>query len=169
MEDYQPGQQEEMHLFTERDNVLTQATSGKRLANYIIDLISYYVFMYFFSYVIVAVSMDLAIIMYAEPEYGGNRLLATLISLVFYGLFMGLMETLFRGRSLGKLITGTIAVDEQGNRISGTTALLRGLCRAVPFNAFSALGDPCYPWHDKWTKTYVVSFRDFEENERMKA
>jgi hypothetical protein len=26
----------------------------------------------------------------------------------------------------------------------------------VPFEAFSALGTPSYPWHDKWTRTVVI-------------
>jgi len=166
MEENLSGPQEEQHLFDNFQSVaLTQAGSGKRLANYIVDLISFYVFMYFFSYVIVEVSMDLAIIMYAEPEYGGRPLLAQLINMGFYGFYMGLLETLFRGRSLGKLITGTIAVNEDGTRINGRKALLRGLCRAVPFNALSALGTPCYPWHDKWNNTYVVGYADFSANQ----
>ncbi|MBN8687312.1 MAG: RDD family protein [Chitinophagales bacterium] len=165
MEEYQSAPQEEQHLFDNfEQTTMTQAGSGKRLANYIIDLVTFYVFMYFFSYVIVEVSLDLAIIMYNDRENGGNPILGQLITLVFYGLYMGLMETLFRGRTLGKLITGTIAVNEDGSRISGGTALLRGLSRAVPFNALSALGTPCYPWHDKWNKTYVVEYADFSAN-----
>lgn len=162
MEENMSGPQEEQHLFDNyQSTTLTQAGSGKRLANYIIDLIIFYIFMYFFSYVIVALSMDLAIIMYAETEDGGSPILSQLIFLFMYGLFMGLMETVFRGRSIGKFITGTIAVTEDGQRISGVTALLRGLTRAVPFNAFSALGTPCNPWHDKWNKTNVVEYSDF--------
>ncbi|HEV8508744.1 MAG TPA: RDD family protein, partial [Chitinophagaceae bacterium] len=76
----------------------------------------------------------------------------------FYGMYMGLIEAVFKGRSIGKLITGTIAVNNDGSRINGQTALLRGLSRAVPFNALSALGSPCYPWHDRWNKTYVVKY-----------
>jgi hypothetical protein len=28
--------------------------------------------------------------------------------------------------------------------------------RLVPFEQFSALGSPSYPWHDRWTKTIVI-------------
>jgi uncharacterized RDD family membrane protein YckC len=62
----------------------------------------------------------------------------------------------FRGKSIGKLITGTKAVNEDGSDISFGKAFARGFSRAVPFDAFSALGDPSYPWHDKWTNTYVI-------------
>jgi uncharacterized RDD family membrane protein YckC len=113
--------------------------------------------MYFMSYVIVEVSYDFAVLIYGGE---GFNLAGRLIVLVLYGMYMGLMEAAFKGRSLGKLITGTVAVNEDGSRISGQTALLRGLSRAVPFNAFSALGTPSYPWHDKWNKTYVVEYKD---------
>lgn len=158
MEEYKP--QEEQHIFDNYGPLLTRATSGQRLANYFIDLVTFYIFMYFFSYVIVEVNMDLAIIMYG----GEDVWLARLIYLLFYGMYMGLIETIFKGRSLGKLITGTVAVYNDGSRISGQTALLRGLCRAVPFNAFSGLGEFCNPWHDRWSKTFVVNFKDLNRN-----
>ena len=80
----------------------------------------------------------------------------TLLYLLLFVLYMFGTEALFKGKSLGKLITGTRAVNEDGSDISAKTALLRGLSRIVPFEAFSALGNPSYPWHDKWTNTYVI-------------
>ncbi len=37
-----------------------------------------------------------------------------------------------------------------------TQLLARNFIRAVPFNALSAFGNPCAPWHDKWSDTYVI-------------
>jgi uncharacterized RDD family membrane protein YckC len=59
-----------------------------------------------------------------------------------------------KGRSLGKWITGTVAVRLDGNTINWKDAFLRSLSRIVPFEPFSALGYA--PWHDKWTETTVV-------------
>jgi uncharacterized RDD family membrane protein YckC len=154
MEENQLQRSPEQNIFDDFTPQLTQASSGKRLANYLIDLVSFYVFMYLFSYVLVNLSYDLAVIIYGD----GHEIAGRLIVLVFYGMYMGLIEAVFKGRSIGKLITGTIAVNQDGSRINGQTALLRGLSRAVPFNALSALGSPCYPWHDKWNKTYVVNY-----------
>jgi uncharacterized RDD family membrane protein YckC len=154
MEQDQVQRSPDQNIFDDFTPQLVQASSGKRLANYIIDLVSFYVFMYLFSYVLVEISYDLAVIIYGS----GHEILGRLIILLFYGMYMGLIEAVFKGRSFGKLITGTIAVNEDGSRINGQTALLRGLSRAVPFNALSALGSPCYPWHDKWNKTYVVIY-----------
>lgn len=159
MEETQP--QQEQHLFDDFSNV-TQASAGKRLANYLIDVVGFYVFMYFFSYVIVAINYELAVLLYAEEE--GFNLLGRLLFLLIYGMYMGIIEAIFKGRSLGKLITGTVAVYEDGSRINGQTALLRGLIRAVPFNAISALGKPSHPWHDKWSKTWVVNYKDINRN-----
>jgi len=154
MEENQLQHSPEQNIFDDFTPQLTQASSGKRLANYLIDLVSFYIFMYVFSYVLVNLSYDLAVIIYGD----GHEIVGRLIVLVFYGMYMGLIEAAFKGRSIGKLITGTVAVNEDGSRINGQTALLRGLSRAVPFNALSALGSPCYPWHDKWIKTYVVNY-----------
>ncbi|HLZ89553.1 MAG TPA: RDD family protein [Puia sp.] len=56
----------------------------------------------------------------------------------------------------GKFITRTRAVNADGTRIAIQTALLCSLCRLIPFNAFSALGDPSYPWHDRLSRTLVI-------------
>lgn len=79
-----------------------------------------------------------------------------LISIIQSVIFMGFYEYLTKGVTLGKLITGTKAVNQDGTNITIGTAFLRSLCRIVPFEPFSALTTPCYPWHDKWTKTFVI-------------
>jgi len=51
---------------------------------------------------------------------------------------------------------GTIVVDERGNKISFGKAALRSLCRIIPFEAFSFLGEEGRGWHDTITNTYVI-------------
>ena len=131
------------------------ANTGKRLANYLIDVVAFYAV--FFLVVVVYII--------ASPEAredgisSDKGLLIRLFAFLIYGLFMGLMEGVFKGRSLGKLITGTRAVNEDGTYITFSTALARGFSRVVPFEAFSALGSPAYPWHDRWNKTYVIDIK----------
>jgi len=132
---------------------LEQAGAGKRLANYLIDIISFYIFVFALG-MLSAVVSDNAGAFFDDMD--SNPLLSRLISLALYGCYMGLVEMLFKGKSLGKLITQTRAVNEDGSQISGSTAFLRGLSRAVPFDAFSALGSPPHPWHDRWNRTYVI-------------
>jgi len=154
MEENLPQESTEQNLFDDLTPQLVQASSGKRFANYFIDLLSFSVFMYFFSYVLVAESYNLAALMYGDD----HPIVGRLIFVTFYGMYMGFIEAIFRGRSFGKLITRTVVVNEDGSRISAQTALRRGLSRVVPFEAFSALGPRCYPWHDRWNKTYVVNY-----------
>lgn len=145
---------EQQHLLTDFEVNLVQAGSGKRLANYLIDLVVFYLLLF-------GVGVVLALL---DPNAGEDlrsvtalgTLIDRLITLLCYGLYMGLVEGLFKGKSLGKVITGTRAVNEDGSQISFQTGFLRGLSKAVPFDAFSALGQPPYPWHDKWTNTYVI-------------
>ncbi|RYX87593.1 hypothetical protein EON73_01090 [bacterium] len=89
-----------------------------------------------------------------------------LIGFVFYGLIMFAIETAFRGKTLGKLITGTRAINIDGTDISMPKSLLRNFIRAVPFNALSALGSPSKPWHDSWSDTLVVDEKVLNLQER---
>lgn len=147
-----------IHLLADIETThIVQAGTGKRFANYIIDIIVYYIILFFLA---MAVAMiDPTLLLWMEGTDAGTNLLSSLISLLLYGIIMGITEALTRGRSLGKLITGTRAVNADGSPVSMQTAFWRGLCRAVPFEAFSALGAPSYPWHDKWTNTYVIDIR----------
>ena len=147
----------EQHLFADPEYHLAQASGGKRFANYIIDLLSFYALA--LSVGLVLVLANPATIDSLNDESLGFNILDRLITLVLYGLYMFAIETVFKGKSLGKLITGTRAVNEDGTNVSAKAALFRGLSRAVPFNALSALGNPAYPWHDKWTNTYVIDER----------
>ena len=84
------------------------------------------------------------------------------IQLVFIGFFVAfycLSEIIFKGRTIGKFITGTKAINEDGTEPDPKTYFLRSLCRVVPFEPFSAFGSPSRPWHDKWTHTIVIDVK----------
>lgn len=143
------------NLLTELESNLVLASSGKRFLNYIIDFVCFLVFLFAFGIVCAFVFPDF---LYELTSVGS--FMDRIITLLLYGLFMGTIEAITKGRSLGKLITKTKAVNEDGTNISTSTAFTRGLSRAVPFNSLSALGNPPHPWHDKWTKTYVIDIKD---------
>ncbi|MBA2562580.1 MAG: RDD family protein [Chitinophagaceae bacterium] len=143
----------EQHLLINFEDPLLRAQAGKRFANHIIDTIFFYLIMF-------GIGILLAIISPASLENldneGGFNLIEQVLGLLLYVLFMFAQEAIFKGKSLGKLITGTCAVNLDGSTINAHTAMLRALSRAVPFDAFSALGTPCNPWHDKWSNTMVI-------------
>lgn len=132
---------------------LNQASRGKRFANYLIDLIVFYIIavLIFAGLAAAGVLGDLFV-----NESSGVNLLDRIMTMIILGLLWGATEAIFKGKTLGKVITGTRAVNEDGSQISARTAFLRGFSRIVPFEPFSAFGDPSYPLHDKWTHTYVI-------------
>jgi len=143
-------------ILTGFESQLVQASSGKRFANYLIDLVVFYLILFVFGIVLALLSPasinDI-------DSFSNSSFLDEVLSLLLYGTYMFLIELIGKGRSVGKFITGTKAVNEDGSAISAKTALLRGLSRTVPFEVFSALGSPSYPWHDKWTHTYVIDVK----------
>lgn len=69
-------------------------------------------------------------------------------------LYYFLLEAFNKGRTIGKMITGTQAVEKDGMAVNMQSAMLRSIIRFIPFEALSGLGKDC--WHDKWTNTVVV-------------
>ena len=71
------------------------------------------------------------------------------------------IETL-TGRSLGKFITKTKVVIYDGSKPTFNEILVRSLCRLIPLEHFSFLGEDGNGWHDSISKTYVVDIAKFE-------
>ena len=154
------SQETSSDLLNNFDNHIVRAESGKRLLNYIIDLAFFYMLA-----IVVGVFIAIASPSSVESLTGdSNPIGDRLLGLVLYGVYMSIVEALFKGKSLGKLITRTRAVNIDGSRLTVGKAIARGFSRAVPFCAFSALGSPCNPWQDNWTDTLVIDERLSEIN-----
>jgi len=141
----------ETDLLTEIYPEHVPADKGMRFINFFIDLIVFYILVFCVSFIIALAAGGAYDY---QSESTGEALLFNLFFLFSYALYYGLLEGITRGRSLGKLITKTKAVREDGSEISFADAFKRGLCRSVPFELLSGFADR--PWHDKWTSTTVV-------------
>lgn len=130
--------------------VFRKATAGTRLANYFIDLIIFYVI--YLTLLIGVLGSESSIVI----AMAKNPVIDRLATMIFYALYMILIEIAMGGRSIGKMITNTKVVDEAGNRPDNNTLFLRNISRAVPFDQLSFLGSETRGWHDKWSNTYVV-------------
>lgn len=147
-------QTEDANILDDVHYTLHQASGGKRFANYLVDWIGFYVlWMLFLAKLLGWILFWLNFPVTNSTAVYGIAYLSVFIS---FGLLVGGIEAATGGKTLGKLITGTRAVMEDGSRLTPKKALLRYLVRLVPFEAFSALGSPSYPWHDRWTKTLVI-------------
>lgn len=148
-------EQQDLLQDLEQETYLERASSGARFLNYIIDLICFYVLIFATSFVITAITYTGEETNVFNSESGD-----LLLYVIFFGIFLGyytILESFAKGRTIGKLVTGTRVVKNDGAPITFKDAFLRSLSRLVPFEPFSALGG--YPWHDSWTNTQVVKMR----------
>lgn len=155
---------EQESLLSEVEFTPVLASSGQRFLNYFIDLIVFYILIAFGIGAIIYGVGD-----YNTSSFSSNSFLdelgSRIIFLLFYALLYCLTELVLGGRTIGKLITGTKAINMDGSKMEPKTILMRSLARAVPFEQFSALGNPCYPWHDKWSKTLVIDIKKTRLND----
>ena len=160
----QPNEPEESIFSEELHNLVQyeQATQGQRALNWVVDNI---VMGWGLSYITaVGVGYLLGtffpeyILRLAESQDQTDLLLLSYIIGVFnYLIYYTICEKAFRGYTLGKLITGTRAIRNDGAELSFADAFLRTVSRLVPFEFFSGFGQN--PWHDSWTKTNVIKAR----------
>jgi len=141
-----------------------QAEKILRFVNFIID--------YFISIIIVIVLYSLGILLYslltgtdyvvnADKLAEINKYIDRIITAILYAFVIYLTEFLTKGRSLGKLITGTMVVKDDGSLPTSENFLKRNFSRIVPFDALSFLGSR--GWHDSWSDTKVVKRKSFLE------
>ena len=121
------------------------AKTGVRFANYMIDSVSIWL-----------VSMMLILgfgaagfnVQFSEMEF---YLYYFLLTIIYYTIF----ETT-TGKTLGKYITKTKVVTEDGFPPAIQNILGRTFARFIPFEPFSFFGSNV-GWHDSISKTFVVS------------
>jgi uncharacterized RDD family membrane protein YckC len=151
----------ESHLFEEGEFIeYDEASNGQRFLNYLIDNLFMqfavsFATTYLLMQLLLATSPDTAYDWFGDDvSYAAVYTISLLNHLAYYTF----CEKLFRGHTLGKLITGTRAIREDGEELTFKDAFLRSLSRLVPFEAFSIwFGNGL--WHDSWTKTKVIKTR----------
>lgn len=148
--------QQDADLLTAFDLPLIRASGGKRFLNYLVDLIGFYAIVFIVAALVAVLSPET---LEGIDEGSSFNFTEQVLFLIFYAVYMSVMELVFKGKSLGKLLTGTRAVNLDGSTIDASKAFGRGFSRAVPFCVFSAFGSPCMPWQDRWTDTMVIDER----------
>lgn len=144
------------------------ASKGSRFANYIIDLIINMVFIYAIIFLISVLLYSISEDQYAVDEFfykmeNINPFLDRLITGTFLALLYFITETMLKGKTIGKYITKTRVVLEDGTNPTALDYLKRSFSRIIPFEAFSFLGADARGWHDTISKTYVVDAIRFDK------
>lgn len=124
---------------------------GIRLANYFIDYFMQILLVMLYFFIAAGIGGDEAI---AELERVPTYLLGLMALFPYY-----LMMEATIGRTVGKLITGTKVVNEDGYQPTFGQIVGRTFARIIPFEAVTFLGSETRGWHDSMPNTYVVKCR----------
>lgn len=134
---------------------LVRANFGKRIINYFTDILVFSLLASFFIAFFYPGLLD------SFNNQKDVSFSTQLLIRFFYGLYMSFTEAIFKGKTIGKFISGTRAVyNTDGSPVNSQAAFVRGLCRIIPLEELSAIGFPPYPWHDRWSGTLVISEKD---------
>jgi len=140
--------------------IFNTASKDKRLANYFIDLIGYFILSGLVGMVIgllaISTGNEIVFLEGGDRTTIESRLIEWLWGMIIVVLYYTVLEYFFKGKTLGKLITKTRAVTLENERLDFQTAFIRSLCRVIPFEAFSFIGEDSNGWHDSISKTKVI-------------
>ncbi len=140
---------------------IVSAGRGRRFLNLLIDYVGIFVLssVVAFAYSIFYFSMyPMAA---ATPLESGGLLVQYGFGIAIMFAYYIPLEGLF-GCTLGKLVTGTRVVSEDGGKPSWRQVIGRTFARFIPFEAFSLLfadGGVVRGWHDSLPRTWVVRRR----------
>jgi uncharacterized RDD family membrane protein YckC len=134
------------------------ASQNRRFVNFIVDNIV--------LQIVVQASGFLMGMVYAivKVSAGGQITQEDVATMQIVGFFWGiasglayyiLMEWLFQ-RTIAKFLTGTIVVNQDGQRPTLKQVLGRSFARFIPFEPFSFFGAKPIGWHDSLSKTLVI-------------
>ncbi len=140
------------------------ASSGQRLANLFIDTIMYYI-------LLIVVSAILGVVL---ALIGGMALVNTIVDSSFFNiavtygtiLLYFIVFEFFLQKSIGKYLSKTIVVNENGEKPTLKQIVGRTFSRFIPFDAFSYLGSSVRGWHDTLPNVYVVDEKLFQQKKR---
>lgn len=145
----------------EQTNVLSDFTEpqfklasvGQRFLNCLIDLIAFYLL----AFIAGIIAGIIGVVMQTDSDNvlpGAAQLLFLFSFLAIYVLYYTLLEGT-KGKTLGKLLTRTKAMQIDGSPLGYKKAFLRTLCRFVPFEFISVFFGG-FMWHDQWTYSMTV-------------
>jgi len=130
------------------------AKTSKRFVNYIIDSIAisilYFLLLYVLGIIFIKINPEILNSLLNDYQYL-NDLLIIFVMLGYYFLFES-----FNGRTIGKYITKTTVVDKEGGKPVVKMIFIRTICRLIPFEPLSYLGEGNLGWHDTLSKTTTI-------------
>lgn len=136
------------------DNLLTDATQNARIANSVIDLTAILILWFFIISILARLELHQIPIAKETGDLFEYFALGILIA-TFIGYYV-ILESINQ-KTLGKIITKTKVVTNDGEKPSLARILMRTLCRLIPFEYFSYLVT-VNGLHDRLSRTRVVKW-----------
>ena len=131
-----------------------ESSRNKRFLNNLIDSFVFYLLIFALSAMFGAGTVVLGNEEILENE-DAFQISSYLFSFIIIFLYYSVFEYYSKGKTVGKYITKSRALSEDGSIMNFSECALRSVCRFIPFDRLSFLG-PNRGWHDKFSKTMVV-------------
>ncbi len=135
-------------------------TWHKRLFNLLIDIaVVLFIFMLVGLVGVIAslLGSDAILVWFDQLDSTTDRIITTLVMSAYLFTSELLMQ-----RSVGKLVTGTMVVMQDGSRPTAKAVLIRALCRILSIEALSFISKVPRGWHDTASDTYVVDAKRYK-------
>ena len=147
---------EHLKLKEIENSVIDQmASQWKRFLNYLLDLVSIFIFIFIFSFIfgiVLAIVAPSVVSDLGESNLLFEYIVGFIIMMIYYTSFEAIT-----GRTIAKYITNTKVVTETGEKPDFKTILVRSLCRFIPIEPFSILFNDGLGWHDSISNTRVIN------------
>lgn len=137
-----------------------QATGALRFANLIIDVVGLYVIIFIMTMLAFLISnfgIEGPALWFENISGGEDRIFTIIVLFLYYFVF-----EITTQRTLGKFITGTMVVNQHGEKPSAKTIASRSLCRLIGLEILTFLGNR-RGWHDTASNTFVVKTKKWKE------
>lgn len=146
--DFNQNHPEEKESIFEDLQILEEASKWTRFANYLIDSFAIQLIIYAIAFTCAFLGVEFL--------FDVHWFLDIILSLFFNFMYYYLFEHYTSGKTLGKFATGTKVVTLDNQIPDSDTLVKRSLCRLIPFDALSFLGEHSTGWHDSMSNTRVV-------------
>ena len=124
----------------------SKVSSWIRLIHFIVDIIGFFV-----TALVLSLIVDLFI---SSPSEAHIELVGSILFLISFIVYYVFMEYTFQ-KTIGKFLTKTIVVMQDGSKPLLSDILVRTLCRLIPLDQFSYLFTK-NGFHDRLSRTTVV-------------
>lgn len=144
----------ELNNVQEGDNYFwLPATKLTRIAHVFLDLFFCYIFFEIIALHLIEISVVKAL--FIKIGQINERLPIYLFLIFFRFIYYFVFEGIF-GTTPAKIITNTIVVNNEGEKVSTSNIFKRTLIRFIPFESLSFI---TYGWHDTWSNTNVMQLK----------